>query len=80
MRILQLKKIKDFGTEYQIKFLTTKKWTLVQISVNLDDYVSAPYFQMTMGSNGLFGILFYIYKFGFEISLISRTWNRWEEN
>jgi hypothetical protein len=30
-----------------------------------------------MGSNGLLGILFWAYKFGFDIDLLSRTW-RWD--
>jgi hypothetical protein len=28
-----------------------------------------------MGSNGLLGILFWAYKFGFDIDVLSRTWN-----
>jgi len=34
-----------------------------------------PYLQVTMGSNGLFGLLFYAYKFGFDVSIMSRIWN-----
>ena len=28
-----------------------------------------------MGSSGLLGILFWAYKFGFDIDVLSRTWN-----
>ena len=31
--------------------------------------------QITSGSGTVLGILFWAYKFGFDIDLISRTWN-----
>jgi hypothetical protein len=39
------------------------------------DYSSFPYIQITSGSSGLLGILFWAYKFGFDIDVLSRTWN-----
>ena len=39
------------------------------------DEPSWPYFQITSGTGTLLGILFWGYKFGFDIDILSRTWN-----
>ena len=65
----------DFGHELYIQLFFTDRWALLQTSVSWNDCPSWPYIQITSGSNGLFGILFWAYKFGFDIDLISRTWN-----
>ena len=46
-----------------------------QVSVSWNDEPSWPYIQITSGSGTVLGILFWAYKFGFDIDLISRTWN-----
>jgi hypothetical protein len=48
---------------------------LLQVSVSWNDEPSWPYIQITSGSGTVLGILFWAYKFGFDIDLISRTWN-----
>jgi hypothetical protein len=65
----------DFGHEWYVQFLFTNRWALIQASVSWNDYPSWPYIQITSGSNGLLSILFWTYKFGFDIDLLSRTWN-----
>ncbi len=67
----------DFGHEWYVQFFFTDRWALLQTSVSWNDFPSSPYLQITMGSNGLLGILFWAYKFGLDIDLISRTW-RWD--
>jgi hypothetical protein len=67
----------DFGHEWYVQFLFTDRWTLLQTSVSWNDFPSWPYIQITFGSSGLLSILFWIYKFGFDIGFIERTWN-WE--
>ena len=85
MDIIKFKHRYDFGHEYYVQFLNTgrhfpkflKNRSLLQVSVSWNDYPSSPYLQITVGSNGLLGILFWAYKFGFDIDFISRTW-RWD--
>ena len=85
MDIIKFKHRYDFGHEYYVQFLNTgrhfpkflKNRSLLQVSVSWNDYPSSPYIQITMGSNGLLGILFWAYKFGFDVDFISRTW-RWD--
>jgi hypothetical protein len=77
MKLLQLKYRNDFGDDYYLQFLTGKKWTLIQTSVSWNDFPSWPYVQITMGSNGLIGVMFWVYKLGFDLDIMSRTW-RWD--
>jgi len=65
----------DFGHEYYVQVLNIKRWSLLQASVSWNDYPSWPYVQITFGSNGLLSVLFWAYKFGFDIGFIERTWN-----
>lgn len=68
----------DFGDEYYFQFVNVKfkksYWSLLQLSVSWNDTPGWPYLQMTFGSNGFFSILFWIYAFGFDLDLFSRTW------
>ncbi len=75
MSLIQFKHRYDFGHEVYVQIVNVKRWSLLQVSVSWNDYPSSPYFQITMGSNGLLGILFWAYKFGFDIDVFSRTWN-----
>ena len=74
MSIIKFNKRIDFGTDYYVQVLNIRKWSLLQVSVSWNDFASFPYLQITFGSNGFFGILSWIGKFGLDISLISRTW------
>ena len=68
----------DFGHEWYVQILNIKRWrrwSLLQASVSWNDYPSWPYVQITFGSNGLLSVLFWAYKFGFDIGFIERTWN-----
>jgi hypothetical protein len=76
-RLIKFKHREDFGHEYYVQILNIKRKSLLQASVSWNDYPSLPYLQITMGSNGLLGILFWAYKFGFDIDVLSRTW-RWD--
>ena len=85
MNLLNFKHRYDYGHDWYVQILNTgkhvprpfKNFSLFQGSVSWNDYPSSPYLQITMGSNGLLGILFWAYKFGFDIDLLSRTW-RWD--
>jgi hypothetical protein len=65
----------DFGHEYYVQILNINRWSLLQVSVSWNDYPSWPYLQIKSGSGSTLSILFWAYKFGFDIGLIERTWN-----
>jgi len=83
MNFFKLKYREDFGSEWYVQILNTgrhvpkfmKNWSLLQVSVSWNDYPGWPYVQITSGSNGLLGILLWVYKFGFDLDFMSRTWN-----
>jgi hypothetical protein len=75
MNLIQLKHRYDFGHEYYVQILNIKRRSLLQVSVSWNDSASWPYIQITSGSGTLLGILFWAYKFGFDVDIISRTWN-----
>jgi len=77
MKLINLKHREDFGHDYYVQILNVKNWSLLQASVSWNDYPSWPYLQVTSGSNGLLGVLFWAYKFGLDIDILSRTW-RWD--
>jgi len=65
----------DFGKEWYVKFLATDVWVLLQASVSWNDYASSPYFHLSMGNGRLLGIIFWTYKFGFDVDILSRNWD-----
>lgn len=85
MKLFNYKHREDFGDEWYIQLLNTgkhvpkfmKNWSLLQASVSWNDFPGWPYVQVTFGSNGLFSILLWVYKFGLDIDILSRTW-RWD--
>jgi hypothetical protein len=75
INLIKLKHRYDFGHEFYVQILNTKRWSLFQFSVSWNDFPSWPYLQINSGSNGLLSILFWAYKFGFDIGFIERSWN-----
>jgi len=75
MNLIQFKHRYDFGHEYYVQVVNIKRWSLFQFSVSWNDCPSWPYVQITSGSGTALGILFWAYKFGFDIDVLSRTWN-----
>ena len=75
MKLIEFKHRYDFGHDWYLQVLNLKKWSLFQLSVSWNDYPGWPYLQVTFGSNGLFSILFWAYKFGLDVDILSRTWN-----
>jgi len=67
----------DFGHEWYAQLLNVKNWSLLQVSVSWNDYPGWPYLQVTSGSSGLLSVLFWAYKFGLDIDILSRTW-KWD--
>jgi len=75
MNILKFVHKEDFGHEWYAQLLNVKNWSLLQVSVSWNDSPSLPYLQVTSGSSGLLGVLFWAYKFGFDVDVFSRTWS-----
>ncbi len=64
----------DYGNNYYVQVLNIIKWSLFQASVSWNDY-GMLYLQMTMGSNGLFGFILCLGKFGIDFDILSRTYS-----
>ena len=80
MKISQLIKLKyseDFGHDWYVQVLNIKGLSLLQASVSWNDCPSWPYLSIRSGLGSTITIVFWLYKFGFDIGLIERTW-RWD--
>ena len=74
MKLIRFHKDQDWGQDYYLQVLFTKRWALFQGSVSWCEYPGWPYFQIRFGMGSLICILFQAYKFGFSIGLFERTW------
>ena len=75
MNLIKFKHRYDFGHDWYVQILNIKKYSLLQVSVSWMDQPCLPYIQMSCGNGHLLSILSWAYKFGFDIDLLSRTWN-----
>jgi hypothetical protein len=75
MNIIKLSHREDFGHDWYVQVLFTKHWALFQSSVSWNDYPSWPYLQIKTGNGSVLSIIFWAYKFGFDIGILERTWN-----
>ena len=76
MNLIDFKKSYDFGHEWSIRILTIKRWTLLQLALSWSDYAMWPFIQIKSGTGYGLSILFWAYKFGLDLDIISRTWER----
>ena len=76
MNLIKFKHRYDFGHDWYVQILNIKNYSLLQVSVSWMDQPCSPYIQMSCGNGHLLSILFWAYKIGFDIDLLSRTW-RW---
>ena len=75
MKLISFKHREDFGHDWYFQVLHTKQWALFQASVSWNDFPSWPYLQIKSGNGSTLSILFWAYRFGFDIGVIERTWN-----
>ena len=75
MSLIKLKHRYDFGHEVYVQILNIKRRSLLQVSVSWNDEPSWPYIQIQSGGGTVLSILFWVYKFGFDVDFLSRTWN-----
>ena len=78
MSLIKFTHKEDFGHDYYVQVLNVKGWSLLQVSFSWNDYPSWPFIQIKSGSGSGLSIMFWVYKFGFDLDLFSRTW-RWND-
>lgn len=74
MSIIKFNHRKDFGDDWYIQIINIKTISLLQISISWNDYSSWPYFQLKSGTGDLLDFLFWVYKFGIDVTILGRTW------
>jgi hypothetical protein len=75
MKLISFNHREDYGQEYYVQVIHNKRWALLQASVSWNDFPSWPYIQIKSGSGTLLSIMFWVYKFGFDIGVCEHTWN-----
>lgn len=83
MEFIRISRREDFGVDWYVQILNTTKHcprpfknrSLLQMSVSWNDYPSWPYIQISSGNGTFLSVLFWVYKFGFDVDFISRTWS-----
>ncbi len=75
MKLISFKHRVDYGDEYYVQVLHTKRWALIQASVSWNDFPGWPYIQIKSGTGSALSIMFWVYKFGFDIGFCEHTWN-----
>jgi hypothetical protein len=75
MKLISFKHREDYGHEYYVQVLHNKRWALLQASVSWNDYAALPYIQIKSGNGSLLSIMFWVYRFGFDIGVCEHTWN-----
>ncbi len=75
MKLVQFNRDEDWGQDYYLKLLFNARYALIQLNASWSVYSSWPYLQIQFGQGGLFAAFGQIYKLGFSIGFIERTWN-----
>lgn len=65
----------DFGHDWYVQIINIKRFSLLQVSISWNDYPSWPYLQIKSGTGDFLDVLFWVYKFGIDVTLIGRTWS-----
>jgi len=81
--LINVKHREDFGHDYYCQIINLskhwprplKKRSVLQFSLSWNDHPSWPYIQISSGNGGLLGIIIWVYKFGFDLDFMARTWN-----
>ena len=77
MKLIQFNCREDFGKEYYMTILATKKYSLLQVAFDIGEYgnwIGFPYLQITVGNDRLFSFLLSIGKLGFTFDIAGRNW------
>ena len=77
MRLIQFGERNDYGKEWYMTLLTTKRYSLLQAAVDYGEYgnwIEWPYLQISMGYGRLFSFLFSTGRLGFTFDIAGRNW------
>ena len=74
MNLIKFKHRYDFGHDWYVQIINIKRFSLLQISISWNDYPSWPYLQIKSGTGDVLDVLFWVYKFGFDVTILGRTW------
>ena len=74
MKLIKFYQEEDWGQDYYLQVLFTKRWAFFQGCVSWCEYPGWPYLQIKFGMGSLMTILFQFHKFGLTIGLLERTW------
>ncbi len=74
MNLIQFNHRKDFGDDWYVQIINIKRISLLQISISWNDFKSWPYFQLKSGTGDVLDIIFWLYKFGIDVTILGRTW------
>ena len=75
MNLISLKHREDYGHEWYVQILHTKRWALLQASVSWNEYPSWAFVQVKSGMGTLLSVMVCVYKLGFDIGVCEHTWN-----
>jgi hypothetical protein len=75
MKLISFKHRYDYGHDWYVQILHTKRYALLQASVSWNDYASWPYLQIKSGTGSVFSLIFWAYKFGIDFGFLEHTWN-----
>ena len=74
MKLIKFNHQEDYGHDWYVRLLFTKRWALFQGSVSWCECPGWPFLQIQSGYGSLLNIMFNVYKFGISVSFIDRTW------
>lgn len=66
----------DYGDEYALQIIKSEKYSFIQTSVSRCEYPSGPYLHISMGQGRFFGLIFLVHKFGFDLDIMTHTWQK----
>jgi hypothetical protein len=79
IRIFDYRQKEDFGTEHIFTLLKGKRRSFIQVSFSFNDFPGRPYLQISFGNNNLIDILFWVWRFGFALTVFDYTWDSWDK-
>ena len=74
MKLINFKRDQDWGQDFYLQILFTKRWAFFQGSVSWCKCPGWPFLQIQSGSGSLLSIIFDVYKLGIFLALFDRTW------
>ena len=75
MSLIKFNHREDFGHDWYVQIINIKRISLLQISISWNDFKSWPYLQIKSGTGDVLDIIFWIYKFGIDVTILGRTWS-----